>query len=843
MGSTAFQGWKSEPGPAGTEAELLLRHPRVHWQGWGCSLAWCGKALGGSEGAEAWADLLFTLHDVGVERLWPDPKFADQCPQGTIPGLGLNVVRYNVGGVGRVEEPDQLGERRSEKSRGWHSEIEGFLPTRGGEFDWDRDEAQRKFLQLAVDRGADEVELFANAPMWWMSSSKSSFGGSLESPGDFAAYLAEVTAHARSGWHLPVKSVAPFNEPSAGWWKFPHDQEGCNIPADQQGRLLLRLRDELDSRGLGDVVVAASDENRPDTAERTWKKLKTGPAHGCVGRINVHSYDGLEPWSEAKHPGVRASLRRLVARDGLPLWMSEFGSGSKGGLETARTILEDLHYMRPTAWCYWQLVEHRCSWGFVEAEFRPDGSRAITLPHPKFYVFAQFSRFLRPGMEMLQSTEPWVAAGFSFQDDGRGRLAAVLLNEAAEPRCLTVRAPGFRTNERISQTFVTEPDSAVYLREGQGDVASSELGGVEVCIEVPPRAICSVVVPGVWRAVEPDGSDGATVSVALVEELARLAASAACAERILHGELDVRTELLKARVEHATSRVAQGLEAVLPGDGSAERRRREVSELLQVVWTSAWGAANERVYGPAHVESKSAWEKFRAARKQCSLRDDLIWAVFNTSWAVVNEARLGKDSEDYRRAEARAREHVAALGGFSAPALPGCVFSSPDLVPSAPRWVALVGQAEGGTADQRLHEGPAGKAVLAADLLVTTPLVDAVLTANALHAAGGTARVVVDPAACDSRATLQAHGIPKPALLDRVPLCARQWEGWSALPDAWWPEAAGEASARADAFRESVRKRPEDRVVFVGQGSFWQLVAGRYVDAGEVVYCDRLLAR
>eukprot|EP00971_Amphidinium_carterae_P271692 5391277-Amphidinium_carterae.1 len=70
---------------------------------------------------------------------------------------------------------------------------------------------------------------------------------------------------------------------------------------------------------------------------------------------------------------------------------------------------EDLHYLEPSAWCYWQPVEHRSPWGLVEAHFSPNGSRSMAMPYPKHYVFAHFTRFLRPGMQMLRSTQPWVA--------------------------------------------------------------------------------------------------------------------------------------------------------------------------------------------------------------------------------------------------------------------------------------------------------------------------------------------------------------------------------------------------------------------------------------------------
>ena len=44
--------------------------------------------------AQAWADLLFSMEELPMQRIWPGQDGAIRC-------LGLNLVRYNIGGVGR----------------------------------------------------------------------------------------------------------------------------------------------------------------------------------------------------------------------------------------------------------------------------------------------------------------------------------------------------------------------------------------------------------------------------------------------------------------------------------------------------------------------------------------------------------------------------------------------------------------------------------------------------------------------------------------------------------------------------------------------------------------------
>ena len=55
------------------------------WDGWGSSLAWWARAIGGTRNAGIYADLIYTTSDISVA----EEKY---------PGLGFNIARYNVGG-------------------------------------------------------------------------------------------------------------------------------------------------------------------------------------------------------------------------------------------------------------------------------------------------------------------------------------------------------------------------------------------------------------------------------------------------------------------------------------------------------------------------------------------------------------------------------------------------------------------------------------------------------------------------------------------------------------------------------------------------------------------------
>src|SRR5216683_3459153 len=79
------------------EAETVKPDPTKNlgqWEGWGSSLAWWARAIGGTANADYYADLIYTT------------KITDGYP-----GLGLNIVRYNVGGGGIDQAQENKGSK------------------------------------------------------------------------------------------------------------------------------------------------------------------------------------------------------------------------------------------------------------------------------------------------------------------------------------------------------------------------------------------------------------------------------------------------------------------------------------------------------------------------------------------------------------------------------------------------------------------------------------------------------------------------------------------------------------------------------------------------------------
>lgn len=364
------------------------------WEGWGTSLAWWANTFGNRSD---FADLMFTLNTT---------SYGGQ----NLPGLGLNIARYNAGAstwtpIGSLAMVASPNISAFKQIPGYWLNWYSLDPT-SASWDWSADANQRNMLQMAKARGANKLELFSNSPIWWMTYNGNPSGASdgsenLESWNQqgHAQYLATVALYAHNNWGIDFTSVEALNEPSASWWTATGTQEGCHINVSTQANVVNYLRSELNNRGLSWMMVSASDENTYDQATSTWNNLGS-TAHGNVGRINTHGYQYGN--------GRRDLLYAAAHNAGKGLWNSEYGDGDSSGMSLASNLNLDLRWLYPTAWVYWQPFDYG-GWGFIQA----DGSNGWLGPvNPKYFVAAQFTRHIRPGMTMIDGGESNTVAAY-----------------------------------------------------------------------------------------------------------------------------------------------------------------------------------------------------------------------------------------------------------------------------------------------------------------------------------------------------------------------------------------------------------------------------------------------
>lgn len=377
------------------------------WEGWGTSLCWWANVYGTQD---LLADILFTRNAVTYDGQ-------------SLPGLGMNIARYNAGGCTTAPiNGDSMVV--SPRIPSW-KQIQGFwlnwfsADPASSSWNWTVDAPQRAMLAKARDRGANLLELFSNSPLWWMCinhnpSGAATGGDNLQSWNyqQHAVYLATVAKYAHDHWGIDFDSVDAFNEPAADWWRADGTQEGCHVSPSIQAQVIGHLRSELDNRGLTGTAVSASDESLYDQARSTWASFSS-TTRAKIARVNVHGYQ--------YEGGRRDLLFNEVSAAGKPLWQSEYGDGDGTGMKMARNLTYDLRWLHPTAWVYWQAFDG-LEWGLI---FCDENAGTLGQVNPKYFVFAQYSRHIRPGMRILDPGDGNTVAAY---DATARRLVLVTAN-------------------------------------------------------------------------------------------------------------------------------------------------------------------------------------------------------------------------------------------------------------------------------------------------------------------------------------------------------------------------------------------------------------------------------
>ncbi|KAJ5947096.1 glycoside hydrolase superfamily [Penicillium verhagenii] len=377
-------------------------YPQI-WAGWGVSLAWWANIFGDREDL---ADVVFSLDST----YWSPGSV-------TLPGLGLNILRYNAGACSwntinsTVKMVPSANIPASKQMEGYWLDGLSTDPS-SSSWNWTVDANQRTMMLNAQARGADTFELFSNSPMWWQLSnlnpSGASGGGSNLPASQYqnhAIYLSTIALYAQENWGITFTSIEAFNEPASDWWVSTGTQEGCHFDAASQAALIPILHEEMKARGLDSTVIASSDENTFELALEGWDTITKATEKADVGRVNTHGYEALS--------GPRSDLRAAATSAGQELWDSEYGDSDDTGATLVQVIMDDIILMQPNAWVHWQAVDSS-DWGLITGDITTATLDGATT---KYYMLAQFSRHIRSGMQFLNSTSSNVVPAINQDND------------------------------------------------------------------------------------------------------------------------------------------------------------------------------------------------------------------------------------------------------------------------------------------------------------------------------------------------------------------------------------------------------------------------------------------
>ena len=446
--------------PASAQTKVVVDPGKRYqvFEGWGSSLCWWAVKAG------AWSEanrgkLLGAIAD-------PDT------------GLGYTIFRYNIGGG------DQPGHNHLTKGDGGAA-VPGYMPKENGDFDWTADPYQRTIAVELSKRVKDPIfEAFSNSPPWWMTKSGCVSGGDNGADNlkedyfdDFADYLSEVALHFKKEWGITFRTVEPFNEPSAGWWKSNGDQEGCGFK-NNQSKMIVELGKALKAKGLfPETSVSAADETDIGTALSQFNGY-SAEALSYMYQVNTHSYSG---------GNNRAKLFNAAFAQNKRVWQSETGPLHKDSDENialwmAGVILADLRDMKASAWVDWQLGDPAENW----RTFALNHSKETFTPNARFYMHAAFSRFIRPGSRIIDSDDGNTLA--ALRPDGA--LVLVVRNSGSSDVKYEFDLRGFDKIATSAKVYRFELPGSL---TPQSDIAVS---GKALSMTAPAQTITTMVIDG-----------------------------------------------------------------------------------------------------------------------------------------------------------------------------------------------------------------------------------------------------------------------------------------------------------------------------------------------------------
>lgn len=454
------------------EATFIKVNPSVQKQtfdGWGTSLAW-------------WADLVGNWSSDAKNQLMDLAFDKDK-------GLGLNIVRYNIGGA---LSPQDTNLRPG-------GAIMSYMNP-DGTYDWTKDAGQRWVLNQAISKiNPNELitEAFSNSPPYFMTISGQSSGGAGGSSNlqpdkyqAFADYLTTVVKHFRDYWGVNFNTIEPMNEPDGNWTQ-NGKQEGCDFDQPyQKDNMYAALKTSISSAGLS-AGMTGFDEYAV-SASITDLQSASADTISSLSRIQTHEYGG----------GSLSYLRDMAATYGKKLYMSEVCQGSTpygvenmdSGLAEANIIYRDLNTMQASAWCMWQLADDALlhqqvnqNWDVIGAVWSgPDVEKYYVTK--QYYTIGQFSKYIRPGYKIIDSGSPDVVAAI---DPTSQQLVLVMQNTSVTNKNTYFDLSQFDTAGATVKAYRTSPTENLADVSSEPSLQNGYLSNV-----LPGKSITTYVVSG-----------------------------------------------------------------------------------------------------------------------------------------------------------------------------------------------------------------------------------------------------------------------------------------------------------------------------------------------------------
>ena len=412
--------------------------------------------------SDAWSMQTLGLWEENVQRQVADWLFSTENDENGQPlGIGLSLWRFNLG-AGSAEQRDSSHINRNTRT-------ECFLKA-DRTYDWSKQAGQRRFLQLAKERGVPHFLAFLNSPPVYFTkndlATNTGRDGTLnlreECYDDFAQFMATAMKGLEEHEGIRFDYICPVNEPDGHWnWQGPK-QEGSPATNREIARLAKVASETFRNQDVStQILVNESSDLRCllGIYKTSWERGNTistffspdstitylGGTYGVPKVMLGHSY-----WTNTPIPymrRVREQLRDTLARYGVKFWQSEIcimqndeeigGGGGydftmKTALYVARVIHHDLKFADAESWSWWRACGGDYKDGLLRMYQREHRVRDSKL----LWAMGNYSRFVRPGAvryEVLGEEDPYGLMATAYRNTD-GQWVVVVINYGNQPR-------------------------------------------------------------------------------------------------------------------------------------------------------------------------------------------------------------------------------------------------------------------------------------------------------------------------------------------------------------------------------------------------------------------------
>ena len=261
----------------------------------------------------------------------------------------------------------------------------------------------------------------------------------------FADYLATVAHHFESHFGITFHHLEPLNESGQTWWPAGDTkQEGCAFTPAGQEEIIRNMRSSLVGMGLS-TQVAAMDEYQEGVLNASPKSAAyefyhyNSTTQGDIAALNTHGYSSTVGG---------AALATMAQHSGKRLTVSEWGTSDTTGKDISNQILADMYLTCPVAWTIWQPDYP----GLMTIDY---AGQSYTL-NEAYYVFEQYTKFIRPEFQFIAIADPESLAAF---DQRTQTLVIVTQNWDSKARSVNYQLSNFTSlgiSVAVYQTSATQ---------------------------------------------------------------------------------------------------------------------------------------------------------------------------------------------------------------------------------------------------------------------------------------------------------------------------------------------------------------------------------------------------